>query len=65
MMGKTFRAELIDLINRHSKESRSDTPDFILAEYLIECLNAYDKASRRRLAFCKGGVLEARAELKV
>lgn len=43
-----FRWELEGLINAHSQENGSDTPDFILAQYLIECLNAFDKATRRR-----------------
>lgn len=43
-----FRAELETLINRHSKESGSDTPDFILADYMADCLDAYDKAVTRR-----------------
>jgi hypothetical protein len=31
-------------INCASAENGSDTPDFILAEYLIDCLAAYDRA---------------------
>lgn len=45
---KNFRDELCNLINRHSQENDSDTPDFILAEYLIDCLEAFDKATKRR-----------------
>lgn len=43
-----FRSEVEHLINRHSKENGSDTPDFILAEYLDDCLRAFDKAVVRR-----------------
>lgn len=43
-----FRAELEALINRHSKENCSDTPDFILADYMADCLDAYNKAVTRR-----------------
>ena len=39
-----FREELSSLLNKHSKENGSNTPDFILAEYLDDCLKAYDKA---------------------
>jgi len=46
--GKTFLKELEELINRHSMENNSDTPDFLLAEYLCACLTAYNKATRRR-----------------
>lgn len=35
-------------INCVSAENGSNTPDFILAEYLTDCLAAFDKASRAR-----------------
>jgi hypothetical protein len=38
----SFRSELQTLINRHSKENGSNTPDFILADYLVGCLNLFD-----------------------
>lgn len=44
----SFRKELEVVINRHSMENGSDTPDFILAEYLGDCLSAYDRAVTRR-----------------
>lgn len=50
-VGPTFRGEIEHLINRHSRENGSDTPDFILAEYLTDCLDAYDKALQRREAW--------------
>ena len=37
-----FRKELEHLINRYSKENGSDTPDFILADYLGNCLDNFD-----------------------
>jgi len=39
-----FRKELEQVINRHSKENGSNTPDFILAVYLVSCLRAFDDA---------------------
>lgn len=39
-----FRDELEILINRHSMENNSDTPDYILANYVMDCLGAYAKA---------------------
>lgn len=39
-----FEQELESLINRYSKENESDTPDFILAEYLIACLDTWNKS---------------------
>lgn len=43
-----FRKELETLINKHSRENGCDTPDFILAEYLNDCLDSFDKAVVRR-----------------
>lgn len=36
----SFAEELEALINRHSMESESNTPDFILAGYLMACMKA-------------------------
>ena len=47
-MEDDFRFELECLINRFSKENYSDTPDYILADYLIECLNNWNKIVRKR-----------------
>jgi hypothetical protein len=43
-----FATALQDLINSYSKENGSNTPDFILAQYLMDCLDAFDKCSRAR-----------------
>jgi len=40
--------ELQSLLNRHSKENGSNTPDHVLAEYLVSCLAAFDHAMRMR-----------------
>lgn len=47
-MVKQFESELESLINRHSMENGSDTPDFILAEYMLGCLKSYNSAVIRR-----------------
>ena len=39
-----FRSDLISLINSHSLENRTDTPDFILADFLMGCLESYESA---------------------
>mgnify|MGYP001597205859 CR=1 FL=1 len=44
----TFEKELEQLINRHSVENWSNTPDFILAHYLCACLTAFAAATRQR-----------------
>jgi hypothetical protein len=46
-----FASDLASAINRASKENGSNTPDFILAEFLADCLTAFDKAQRRRRAW--------------
>jgi len=43
-----LRKEIEQAINKNSCENGSDTPDFILAEYLTDCLKAFDKAVVRR-----------------
>lgn len=43
-----FRKELTSLINMHSLENGSDTPDFILAQFLAACLTAFDETTRTR-----------------
>jgi hypothetical protein len=43
-----FRKELERLLNCMSMENRSDTPDFILAQYMTDCLEAHDRAVNRR-----------------
>jgi hypothetical protein len=48
MSEEGFRTRLEALINSESRENGSDTPDWILAEYLIEALNAFDQAVRAR-----------------
>lgn len=37
-----FEKALEDLINSHSMEQDSNTPDFILAQYLMACLAAWN-----------------------
>ena len=45
---KDFAMELEQLINRHSVENASDTPEFILAQYIQGCLDAFSLAVRAR-----------------
>lgn len=47
----TFTEDIEDVINRHSREGDSNTPDFILARFLIECLSAWNHACRDRELF--------------
>ena len=43
-----FKKELENLINCHSKENESDTPDFVLAQYLVRCLDVFNRAVQQR-----------------
>ena len=43
-----LRKDIEQAINKHSIENGSDTPDFILAEYLTDCLRMFDKAVNKR-----------------
>jgi len=44
----TFEEELTNLLNRNSMENGSDTPDYILAKYLYECLENFNHALQMR-----------------
>jgi len=44
----TFAQELRELLNKHSKEGKSNTPDLILAKYIMDCLCAYEEAVKAR-----------------
>lgn len=39
-----LRKEIEEAINRTSTENGSNTPDWILADYLLACLKAFDTA---------------------
>lgn len=43
-----FKKDLEALINKHSMENGSDTPDFMIADYLCKCLIAYNKTIEQR-----------------
>jgi hypothetical protein len=47
-MKESFRRDLASLLNRYSLENGSNTPDFMLADYLIQCLLSLDQAINRR-----------------
>lgn len=48
VMVKGLRHELEHAINRVSAENGSNTPDLILAEFLVSCLAAFDRAVQQR-----------------
>lgn len=46
-----FRKALEQVINCYSMENGSNSPDFLLAQYLFDCLAAFDKAVMHREAW--------------
>lgn len=46
-----FCESLQQLINQHSLENNSGTPDFILARYLENCLSVFNSALQTREAW--------------
>ena len=47
-MKKTFIGELTALINQHSMENASNTPDWVLAQYLCGCLDTWNRSTQQR-----------------
>jgi hypothetical protein len=43
-----FSDALTTLINQYSMENGSNTPDFILSEFLIRCLQSFDEVTKAR-----------------
>jgi len=49
-----FQKELEFIINKYSLENLSNTPDFILSEFLKSCLTAFNQAMFDRDTFHTG-----------
>lgn len=53
------RKQIVDefaaIINKYSLENDSNTPDFIIAEFLFECLLGYQLAVTKRILWFKPG----------
>ncbi len=43
-----LKKEIECLLNKCCAENESNTPDFLLAEYLIECLKNFDNIIKKR-----------------
>lgn len=48
MVPADFQSELCALINKHSVEQCGDVPDYILARYLCDCIEAFHVAAKSR-----------------
>lgn len=51
MIDPNFYNELSSLLNKYNKEGGSNTPDYILANYLINCLKNFDSITKQREIF--------------
>lgn len=47
-MNIKLREKIEEAIHLTSAENESNTPDFILAEFLMDCLEAFDRATKAR-----------------
>ena len=52
-MDSEFKRELTILINKYSLENKSNTPDYILADYLIDCLSIFNACTNNRTNWYK------------
>lgn len=46
--GTSFTNELKKLLNRYSEENKSNTPDFILANFLVNVLDSFNASTQAR-----------------
>ncbi len=44
----TLKKKLEELINSECRENDSNTPDFLLAEFMVNCLDAFELTSNKR-----------------
>ena len=51
---KEIIKEIAAVLNKYSAENESDTPDFILAHYLANCLEAWDGTCEARTQWYGG-----------
>ena len=47
-MASKLEKDLAGLINSECRENDSNTPDFLLAEFMMSCLDAFELASNKR-----------------
>ena len=44
----SLKKDLTELVNRHSMENGSNTPDYLLADFLLGCFDAYNATLQER-----------------
>lgn len=50
-MAKSLQREISSVLNRACRENESNTPDFILAKYLLRCLQTGEKLINERESY--------------
>lgn len=45
---ESLKKEIAGLLNKYSQENRSNTPDYMLADFMLGCLNVYENTIRSR-----------------
>lgn len=45
---ENLESELSELVNKYGRENKSDTPDFLLASFILSSLEAFEIATKRR-----------------
>lgn len=53
-----MRRDFASVINKHSDEQHSDTPDYVLAEFLVDCLKAFHESTNQRRMHYGDGMVE-------
>lgn len=48
---EAFRLELTCILREHSKGNKSNTPNHVLADYLLNCLKTYEETVATRDRF--------------
>jgi len=51
-----LKRELTSLLNKHNFDTYADTPDFVLAEYLTDCLLAFGNSVKNRDRLGRGSL---------
>lgn len=59
---KDLTTKISSLLNAASRENASDTPDFILAEFMVAALNSFEAATRARTLWHGGSVKDLESD---
>lgn len=47
-MVEELKRDLASVLNRHNIDNQLNTPDFILADYIVRCLESFEEANKER-----------------